>query len=117
MASALLPTDTFRFLIGGTRASVGLISGYLLTEIPRTFRLSVLLRKVHAPGRLDGNFWGLGVHPLHGIVRVELAPEEALLYASDTDDLAARAYYTERAGGAVWDGIKAAVDSARAVTA
>jgi len=42
---------------------VGLISGYLLKEIPRTFRLSVLLRKVHAPGRLDGNFWGLGVHP------------------------------------------------------
>ncbi len=64
MASALLPTDTFRFLIGGTRASVGLISGYLLKEIPRTFRLSFLLRKVHAPGRLDGNFWGLGVHPL-----------------------------------------------------
>jgi len=54
---------------------------------------------------------------LHGIVRVELAPEEALLYASDTDDLAARAYYTERAGGAVWDGIKAAVDGAREVTA
>jgi len=66
MASALLPTDTFRFLIGGTKASVGLISGYLLKEIPRTFRLSVLLRKVHAPGRLDGNFWGLGVHPRYG---------------------------------------------------
>ncbi len=58
-------------------------------------------------------------HPrdLHGIVRVELAPEEALLYASDTDDLAARAYYTERAGGAVWAGIKAAVDGAREATA
>jgi len=41
------------------------ISGYLLKEIPRTFRLSVLLRKVHAPGKLDGNFWGLGVHPLN----------------------------------------------------
>ncbi len=38
MASVLLPTDTFRFLIGGTRASVGFISGYLLKEIPRTFR-------------------------------------------------------------------------------
>jgi len=46
---------------------VGLISGYLLKEIPRTFRLSVLLRKVHAPGRLDGNFWGLGVHPPYGL--------------------------------------------------
>ena len=66
MASALLPTDTFRFLIGGTRASVGLLSGYLLREIPRTFRLLVLFRKVHAPGRLDGNFWVLGVHPRAG---------------------------------------------------
>ena len=51
---------------------------------------------------------------LHGIVRVELTPEEALLYASDVDDLAARDYWTARAGGDLWRGIKLAVD--RAVT-
>ena len=30
---------------------------------PRSFRISVLFRKVHTAGRPDGNFWGLGVHP------------------------------------------------------
>ncbi len=47
---------------------------------------------------------------LHGIVRVELTPEEALLYASDVDDLAARDYWIARVGGDLWCGIKLAVD-------
>jgi len=46
---------------------------------------------------------------LHGIVRVELSTDEAYLFASDTDDLAARAWWTEKAGG-LWAGIKARVD-------
>jgi len=46
---------------------------------------------------------------LHGIVRVELSTDEAYLFASDTDDLAARAWWTEEAGG-LWAGIKARVD-------
>jgi len=53
----------------------------------------------------------------HGIVRVELTPEEALLYASDVDDLAARDYWTAQAGGDVWAGIKAAVDGATGMEA
>jgi len=47
---------------------------------------------------------------LHGIVRVELTPEEALLYASDVDDITARDWWTAQAGGDVWTGIKMAVD-------
>ena len=47
---------------------------------------------------------------LHGIVRVELTSDEAYLFASDTDDLAARAWWTEKAGS-LWAGIKARVDS------
>ena len=54
---------------------------------------------------------------LHGIVRVELTPEEALLYASDVDDLAARDYWTARAGGDLWRGIKMAVDGATGMEA
>ncbi len=46
----------------------------------------------------------------HGIVRVELSPEEALLFATDPDDVQARAWWTARAGGDVWAGIKLAVD-------
>ncbi len=46
---------------------------------------------------------------LHGIVRVELTSDEAYLFASDTDDLATRAWWTEKAGG-LWAGIKARVD-------
>lgn len=46
---------------------------------------------------------------LHGIVRVELSTDEAHLFASDVDDLAARAWWTEKAGG-LWAGIKARVD-------
>jgi len=48
---------------------------------------------------------------LHGIVRVELTPEEAKLYASDVDDLTARQWWTARAGGDVWAGIKMALDT------
>jgi len=47
---------------------------------------------------------------LHGIVRVELTPDEALLFASDVDDLTARQWWTDQAGGDVWEGVKAAVD-------
>ncbi len=47
---------------------------------------------------------------LHGVVRVELTSDEAMLFASDTDDLSARDWWTQRAGGDVWAGIKAAVD-------
>ncbi len=47
---------------------------------------------------------------LHGIVRVELTPDEALLFASDVDDITARDWWTAQAGGDVWAGIKAAVD-------
>jgi len=47
---------------------------------------------------------------LHGIVRVELTPEEAALFASDTDDITARDWWTARAGGDVWAGIKLAND-------
>ena len=47
---------------------------------------------------------------LHGIVRVELTSDEAYLFASDVDDIAARQCWTDQAGGDVWSGIKAAVD-------
>ena len=47
---------------------------------------------------------------LHGVVRVELTSDEALLFASDTDDLSARDWWTDRAGGDVWAGIKNCVD-------
>jgi len=47
---------------------------------------------------------------LHGVVRVELSPDEALLYASDPDDIQARQWWTDRAGGDLWAGIKLAVD-------
>jgi len=51
-------------------------------------------------------------HPrdLHGIVRVELTTDEAALFASDTDDITARDWWTARAGGDVWAGIKVAND-------
>ncbi len=50
-------------------------------------------------------------HPrdLHGIVRVELTPEEALLFASDVDDIAARDWWAAQHGG-TWEGIKASID-------
>jgi len=49
---------------------------------------------------------------LHGIVRVELTPEEALLYASDPDDVALRTWWAdEHGGGDTWEGIKAAIDT------
>ncbi len=47
---------------------------------------------------------------LHGIVRVELTPDEAYLFASDVDDITARSWWTAQAGGDVWQGIKMAVD-------
>ena len=47
---------------------------------------------------------------LHGVVRVELSPDEALLYASDPDDIQARQWWADRAGGDLWSGIKLAVD-------
>jgi len=47
---------------------------------------------------------------LHGIVRVELTTDEAALFASDTDDITARDWWTARAGGDVWQGIKNCVD-------
>jgi len=47
---------------------------------------------------------------LHGIVRVELTPDEAYLFASDVDDIRAREWWTAQAGGDVWQGIKMAVD-------
>jgi len=47
---------------------------------------------------------------LHGVVRVELTPDEALLYASDPDDIQARQWWADRAGGDLWAGIKLAVD-------
>ncbi len=51
-------------------------------------------------------------HPrdLHGVVRVELTSDEAALFASDTDDITARDWWTARAGGDVWEGIKNCVD-------
>ena len=51
-------------------------------------------------------------HPrdLHGVVRVELTSDEAALFASDTDDITARDWWTARAGGDVWGGIKLAND-------
>ena len=49
---------------------------------------------------------------LHGVVRVELTPEEALLFASDVDDLQARDWYAQQAGGDLWEGIKYAIDGA-----
>jgi len=51
-------------------------------------------------------------HPrdLHGVVRVELTSDEAALFASDTDDITARDWWTARAGGDVWAGIKLASD-------
>jgi len=54
---------------------------------------------------------------LHGIVRVELTPDEALLFASDVDDITARDWWTAQAGGDVWAGIKAAVDGATGMEA
>ncbi len=48
---------------------------------------------------------------LHGVVRVELTPEEALLYASDPDDVRVRDWWAEQHGG-TWQGIKANIDSA-----
>jgi len=49
---------------------------------------------------------------LHGVVRVELTPEEALLYASDPDDVALRTWWADEHGdGDTWEGIKAAIDS------
>jgi len=54
---------------------------------------------------------------LHGIVRVELTPDEALLFASDVDDLTARQWWTDQAGGDVWEGVKAAVDGATGMEA
>jgi len=48
---------------------------------------------------------------LHGVVRVELTPEEALLYASDPDDVRVRDWWTEEHGGDTWEGIKAAIDA------
>jgi len=49
---------------------------------------------------------------LHGVVRVELTPEEALLYASDPDDVALRTWWADEHGdGDTWAGIKAAIDS------
>jgi len=49
---------------------------------------------------------------LHGVVRVELSPEEALLYASDPDDVRVRDWWAaEHGDGDTWEGIKAAVDS------
>ncbi len=53
-------------------------------------------------------------HPrdLHGVVRVELTPEEALLFASDVDDVQARDWWAARRGGDVWEGIKLALDGA-----
>jgi len=47
---------------------------------------------------------------LHGVVRVELTTDEAALFASDVDDVAARSWWTERAGGDVWEGIKLSLD-------
>jgi len=47
---------------------------------------------------------------LHGVVRVELSPDEALLYASDPDDIQARQWWAERAGGDLWAGVRLAVD-------
>jgi len=47
----------------------------------------------------------------HGIVNVELSPEEAWLFATDPDDVQARDYWTQQAGGDIWAGIKACVDS------
>ncbi len=49
---------------------------------------------------------------LHGVVRVELTPDEAYLFASDVDDITARDWWTVQAGGDVWAGIKMAVDGA-----
>ncbi len=54
---------------------------------------------------------------LHGVVRVELTPDEALLFASDVDDITARDWWTAQAGGDVWAGIKMAVDSATGMEA
>jgi len=48
---------------------------------------------------------------LHGVVRVELTPEEALLYASDPDDVRVRDWWAEQHGGDTWEGIKDAIDS------
>ncbi len=48
---------------------------------------------------------------LHGVVRVELTPEEALLYASDPDDVRVRDWWAAQHGGDTWAGIKAAIDS------
>jgi len=48
---------------------------------------------------------------LHGVVRVELTPEEALLFVSDPDDVAARTWWAAQHGGDTWAGIKAAIDS------
>jgi len=46
----------------------------------------------------------------HGVVRVELTPDEASLFASDVDDITARDWWTAQAGGDVWAGIKNCVD-------
>ncbi len=47
---------------------------------------------------------------LHGIVRVELTPEEALLFASDPEQVQARDWWAAQRGGDVWEGIKLALD-------
>ncbi len=54
---------------------------------------------------------------LHGVVRVELTPDEALLFASDVDDITARNWWAAQAGGDVWQGIKMAVDGAAGMEA
>ncbi len=54
---------------------------------------------------------------LHGVVRVELTPDEAYLFASDVDDITARDWWTAQAGGDVWQGIKMAVDGAAGMEA
>ena len=48
---------------------------------------------------------------LHGVVRVELTPEEAWLFMSDPDDVRVRDWWGTQHGGDTWAGIKAAIDS------
>ncbi len=48
---------------------------------------------------------------LHGVVRVELTPEEALLYVSDPDDVRVRDWWAGQHGGDTWRGIKDAIET------